>query len=129
MTGKQKVLVIVNESNRLRQYFSALQEKVENKDYGFTVRRLDVGRIPTEIIPRIGQHLSQRNYDMVLSPLEMDLAKVVRQHHEGLVVGYTYLSPTPEDDMHDEVLRFALLRDFSGGLVTRIKDYLRNLRS
>lgn len=129
MTGKQKVLVIVGESNRLSQYFSSLQEIVRKRDYGFTVGRLDIGITPSQRIEQIGQHLSQRDYDLVLSPLEMDLAKVVRQHHKGMVVGYTYSTQPSDDDMHDEVLRFALLRDFSDGLVTRIKSYLRKLRS
>ncbi len=129
MTDKQKVLVILNQDNRLSQHFSSLQERLNYRDCGFSVKRLDLTPVQPQIIKQIEQHLTQRGYDLVLTPLEMDLVKVIRQHYEGKIVGYTYSSQVPEEDVHDDVLSFALLRDFSDSLISRIQKYLKSSRS
>ena len=132
MTEKQRVLVIIDEKNRLLPHFSSLQERLNRRDYGFALKRLDISGIstaPTQTLSQMGQHLSQRNYDLVLAPIEPDLSRIIRQHYNGMLGGYAYSACPRDDEAYDELLRFANLRDFSDGLVRRIQEYLRKQRS
>ncbi len=127
MIEKQRVLLIGEVNNKLNPYLTRLQDRVNSTPRsGLTINRLNFARTaPEEIFGTIRQHLSSRDYDIVLAPMDLDVCTVVRRYHREKVVGYTWSFNPVDKGQFDGVINFLYLRDFYEGAISRIRQHLR----